>query len=448
MVEFFKFIGEEQNARALGILGAIIGAVALAGWAIFKHWSGAKNHHSNEIPTLEEFRKILEAEREELLGTVEGVSKGNEASLRIQISELDKKLKDVREAYNLSVQQNAELQGRFDDLSSGYEETFSEALVAFNRRELDDAERHFSEYLRAIDPQLKDAASAFLGIAMSRAERADWPGAADAYSKSLMLHESEYALGQASRFLWYAGDQRTALSLSTRLVEKTAKSYGELSEATAKARALMAGQLYDLGELDEARVQTTAALATFEKLGKREDCFYFNLLMNMGNINFVGGDLNSAEDFHSRALSGLVANACDNEVIAAARNGLAETLRVKGKISEARKLLELNLKESRTLFGERHPHTARALNFLAKCEFDEGDIGSSMEHLIRSLEIQCERLGDFHHNSISIASNILGISREHPEFESDATKMVERKYGSIIDQAYTEVADSSVAGAS
>jgi len=436
--DIFDFIGDEQNARALGIIGAIIAAVALSGWAVFKQYSKS-NKESISAPSLEEYRQMLRSEREGLVAASHREKTVRENELQLQVARLDKKLEDIESSYEDAQKQNDELKSRLSELSAqGERSLFIDAATALNQRNLSQAETLFEEFLESIEPQLKDAASAFLGIAMAREERADWPGAAKAYSTSLALNETQYALGQTAKFLWYSGDQVSALKISSRLLELSIEEFGEVSDQAAMARALVAGQLYDLGDIENARSETITALNTLEKIGLKGSCRYYNLLMNIGNITFVDSDLSGAEDFHRRALSGLLENDCDKELVAASRNGLAETLRASGQLVEAGRLLKKNYEEAVEMFGQRHPHTARALNFLAKWEFDDGQHKSALKHLIDALSIQSENLGEFHHNSIAIASNIISISREFPDLQTAESSGIEIRYGAIIDQAIGE----------
>ena len=238
-------LGDEKTARALGVVGAVVAALCAAGWAIFRHAKSRDPVSKREsFLTLNQYQEMLQAEQARITEEVRASGKGEREKLRRRQQELSRKFADIEKAYAEAVEQNEQLTQRIDELSKFADRSdFQRGAEALRAGRFDDARSHFGKSLESLRPVLKDAAASHLGMAIAFGEKGDWTQAADNYGAALALNEDEYTLGQASKFLWLAGNPIDAIHLSTRLLEKSIARAGRTSVSTAAALNLLAGQL-------------------------------------------------------------------------------------------------------------------------------------------------------------------------------------------------------------
>jgi tetratricopeptide (TPR) repeat protein len=147
---------------------------------------------------------------------------------------------------------------------------------------------------------------------------------------------------------------------------------------------------------------------------------YASSLANLANIHLVERDYGTAERLARQALSIMESNQDESaaEVALAARNSLAEVLRLQDRNEESLDLMEKNLAITMESFDRMHPHTARALNFLGKAQLQAGKQDAALRSLLDAFEIQKAGLGAFHHNTVSIASNVIYILDKNPSLST------------------------------
>lgn len=431
--QLLNFAGDEANNRALTIIGGAVLAIVGGAWALLNKFDIFKKKPETTQTvtlTIDEYRALLQKEKREL---EESLLRGEAippAQILAQSEEIERKLADPAAALEAAKADLREFEEAIESTSEGQDQSFEAARTAFKAGDLKRAEQELQRYREQFEPVLKRASDLYLGLAVVAEAKADWIRASNYYSRSAVLFETEENLIRSAIFLWRAGAVQEAFILSRRILDRYRKQYGVRDERVAGILNNLAAQLYDMGQVEEAKSTLTEALSIRDELKLPRDHDYAAALSNLGNIFLVEGDYTEAERLHREALK--IVNALGDGYDAtrfAARNSLAESIRLQGRKEEAEDLLISNYEDTIDRLGAEHPDVARALNFLAKAQLDSGKTASAARNFLESLRIQQKALGEYHPNSIAIGMNILHLSDHHPEmFSGLDLSELERRY--------------------
>lgn len=434
--QIFAYFGDETRQRALALIGGFFVAAVAGAWALYNH--RAKRHASPTTETItlsiDDYRNWLISESRRATGEAEAGDDKEKEFRQAQIAALDKRLKNSNESHAEAVEKIGELNVLLKS-DSNSDDLFADAREALRSGKLVEAEQILNEHRLALQPALHQAADLYLGIAVLAEQKADWRSAASNYSRSVAIFETDQGLLKSAVFLWKTGAIREAYIISQKLLEIYKRKFGPRHPNVAGIMNNMAAQLYDMGEIGRGERLLKQAISIREELGLNADSEYARALTNLGNMSLVKGDLQESERLHRNSLEILrtLDPEDEAEAIAAVSNSLAESLRLQEKYTEAQNLLEENYKEALQRVGSDHPDSARALNFLAKLQFDCGRKIEGCRNFGEALRIQTNALGSYHPNSVAIGCTLLTLLREDPSLSTEEfVRSLEMTYGSML----------------
>lgn len=443
--QILEFAGDEGNSRALTIIGGAVLAMATGAWALankFNLFKRGPETTQTVTLTIEEYRALLQKEKREL---EESVLRGEAIppdQVLAQSEEIERKLADPEAALEAAKAVLREFGETMAVGSEVGEESFESARIALRAGDLKRAEEELLRRKVEFEPLLKTASDLYLGLAVVAEAKADWIRASQYYSRSAILYETEENLLRSAIFLWRAGAIEEAFIISKKILHQYKEKFGVRDERVAGILNNLAAQLYDMGRVEEAKSSLTEALSIRDELNLPKDKDYAAALSNLGNIFLVEGDFGEAERLHRDALE-IIEGLGDgsDSMRFAARNSLAESIRLQGRFGEAEVLLVSNYDDTVQKFGAEHPDVARALNFLAKTQFDMGNKVSAARNFLEALRIQQKTLGDYHPNSIAMGMSILSLKDQFPDlFPTSQLSDVERRYRQTLKDYESEIA--------
>jgi eukaryotic-like serine/threonine-protein kinase len=184
--------------------------------------------------------------------------------------------------------------------------------------------------------------------------------------------------------------------------------------------------LLDRGELDDAEVHLSAALALNRRHLPPGDPEIAENLANLGGVRVARGDLAAADPLFREALAlrrGTLGPR--HPAVAATLNNLAAVLGGQGRFAEAVAMQEEALALYRDLLGDEHPRIATMLNNFGLLHLRRGDAAAAEASLQRSLEMRQRLLPAGHPELAQSLANLALALQELGRYGEAAPRYVE-----------------------
>tara|TARA_R110002124_G_scaffold105416_4_gene256231 strand:- start:184 stop:1752 length:1569 start_codon:yes stop_codon:yes gene_type:complete len=427
--QLVAFLGDQTRQGAFKIIGSVFAAIVV-GIVFLVKWregnrGGGWGHpavvlsprsprSSGEITlTIEEYDRRLRKQEEGLDKQIrEAVGKERQA-LEAQKEELVARLANIETSYENAVAQIRQLEEALtvagEDIS---DQRLEAAMEALNAGDSALAENLFDEIEEAQAPALERAAKAAFGKGIIAEERVDWPAAAKNFQRSVSLFQAEPNLHKASVYLWRSGLYGASIQVGNQLLAKIEERTGRMSAEFASAMNNIAGQFYELGEVDEAIEKFDESINIQRSLGLDHTAEFACSLAGLANIYIKLGKFEPAERLHRQALSIVESEVGrEDDRYAAILNGIAETLRLQGRFHEAEVAFKDVIELDKKLVGVEHPFYARDLHFYSKLLRQTERFEEAKELLCKAIEISRNKVGEHHPNTYAIADSLAWILR-------------------------------------
>jgi len=173
---------------------------------------------------------------------------------------------------------------------------------------------------------------------------------------------------------------------------------------------------HSLAQYERAAGHARHAEAAVQRLGKPAD-LEADLVAHLGTIAHDQGRYEEAQTQLERALAlreGLGEDAVDGSTLV----NLGRTLAARGRVADARAMVQRAIEMIEARYGPAHPQVAKTLTHLGAIEFEAGDYASAKGRWERALAIQEQSLGPRHPEvafSLNNVANALATERKLDE---------------------------------
>ena len=280
-----------------------------------------------------------------------------------------------------------------------------------------DANRHFSEYLKSkdvtdqlklnvinsIDELLLKTSTLMADASIVIEERIGKTIAAfkqsDKMAKEVGYEKSKYIklLSDYSLFLYKYGRYYDAKNISQRQMSLAEEFYGNEHEETANAYNNIAEIYRVLNNYPKAIEYLFKALAIDEKaLGNAHEntAAIYN---NIGGVYLDQKNHSKAFEYFYKALERIMAIlGSDNQYAATTYNNIGTVFEAQGNYAKALEYLNKALEVRKKIFGINHPDTTSTYNNIGAVYWKQGDNTKALEYFYKALAIDEKELGMDH----------------------------------------------------
>ena len=357
---------------------------------------------------VEEYKRNVELERKD---AVEEYKKANSDSEKEEplrkITEFDKRLADLPQAFEELQKRNAELVALLEQMGSkATEKKFQKAIDAFNKNEFAKADKILIEIEETETLNKKNFGEIAYARGNVAAQDVRWKDAAKHFARAAQIVPCYRNLILAERFAADIGDYDSALSFGKDAKKAALKEHGEDSKQYANsinglALVYMAQKKYELAEpLHKESLKIRENI-----FGKKHPDVAVGL-NNLGGIYQVKKQHREATHFFKRALNiNKKALGVKHSSTAITLNNLGGAYRDMGEFKKAKPLLKQSLKIRKEALGDNHPETANSYNNLGSLYFMQGQYKKAEPFIRQALEIFEATLGLEHPNTKNIKNN-------------------------------------------
>jgi len=187
---------------------------------------------------------------------------------------------------------------------------------------------------------------------------------------------------------------------------------------TALALNLLGTVIRSEGRLEEARTLLSQALNLVEASPRADSATLAGVLINLGNVDRLKGDLPSARQHFARSVELLKNTGAGSALLPTALNGLSETARASGDLKLARSFSMQALSFLRQSVGTDHPDYATALATLAAIYVDLHNNRKARELYRNVLSIDERSFGTAHPRVGTDLNNIAVTSAQLHDYAS------------------------------
>ena len=204
------------------------------------------------------------------------------------------------------------------------------------------------------------------------------------------------------------GKYDDAFAAGERASEIYTAELGPGAPETLRAIEAIAMVQVSRGQLDDALLRMTAALAGTEEVYGPGHPDLAAPLANLGTIHLVRNELDAAQSAFERALVLLrLRHSDEHQDVIGTELNLGNVLQKRGEYVKARAIFERALVARTRALGAEHPLVAETIFNIGATWFYEKDMTRAAEHFARALEIQRRVLGP-DHPAIAVSVGALG----------------------------------------